>query len=278
MPPSLLLRSAHRTRKSRSFSMAPETEAPPETPYQSPVDAFGQVLARLGGEISRLVVLDGGPAGATGAHHFLKAHPDRYFGFGSAYQSMVAAASGLASVGLLPVVIAPAAFLLKATEQVRLALACSDVNAKIAGMQAGLDAGARGVVWQALEDIAVFRAIPGMRVLVPASRREAEFAMRAMLTTDGPTYLRLANGLCENRDGDNRFEIGKGAILRNGSDVTIAACGVQVERALEAATLLADDNIDARVVSLASIKPIDAELLSSCAEATGAIIATEDHS
>jgi transketolase len=174
-------------------------------------------------------------------------------------------------------VIAPAAFLLKATEQVRLALACSDVNAKIVGTQAGLDAGARGAVWQALEDVAIFRAIPGMTVLVPGSYRESESATRAMLATAGPVYLRLADGLAERRDGDDHFEIGKGVIARNGTDVTIVACGVQVERAIEAAALLADDNIDARVVNLSTIKPIDAELLARCADVTGAIVTTEDH-
>jgi len=240
-------------------------------------DAFGEALMRLGRELSRLVVLDAGPIGATGAHHFREAHPERYFEFGSAHQTMVAAAKGLASVGFIPVVTAPCAFLLKGSAQIRLSLACVEANAKIVGTQAGLDAGERGVVFQALEDIAAFRAIPGMTVIAPADSGETAMATRAMLEIDGPVYLRLGNRSSKVSISDAGFELGKGTILRDGSDVTIVACGAEVERALDAALLLADDNIDARVVNLATIKPIDGELLARCADVTGAVVTAEDH-
>jgi transketolase len=257
--------------------MTPEPAAEFGVGSDTLTDAFGEALARLGTESSRFVVLDGGPIGTTGAHHFREAHPERYFGFGSAHQTMVAAAKGLASVGFIPVVTAPAAFLLKGAAQIRLSLACAEANAKIVGTQAGLDAGERGVVFQALEDIAAFRAIPGMTVIAPADCGEAAMATRAMLERDGPVYLRLGNRSSKASVSDAGFELGKGTILRNGTDVTIVACGVEVERALDAALLLAHDNIDARVVNLATIKPIDGELLARCADVTGAFVTAEDH-
>ena len=240
-------------------------------------DGVGRALSQVGSALPKLVVLHDGAPGCAGVERFREAYPERTVLFGNAHQTMIAAAGGLASVGLLPVVVAPAALLLKAMEQIRLSLGCADANVKIVGTHAGLAAGPRGAAFQALEDIAAFRAVPGMTVVAPSSDREAQLATRAVLDRDGPVYLRLSvdSSVALPPDG---FEFGKGSILRNGTDVTIVAFGAQVERALHAAALLADDNIDARVVNVATIKPIDADLLARCADATGAIVTAEDHS
>ena len=241
-------------------------------------EAFGKALAALAGEFPKLVVLDADIAGGTGVHHFRSAHPERFLQFGIAEQNMMAAAGGLAAVGLLPVVTTFAVFCLRAVEQARLSLAYTKRNAKIVASHPGLDVGPDGGSAQALEDIAAFRAIPGMTVLSPADPIEMAQATRAMLEFDGPVYMRTGRSPAKRLFGeDHKFEIGKGEIVRGGKDVTLVACGVEVARALEAATLLAEDKINARVVNMATIKPIDAKLLARCARETGAIVTAEDH-
>ncbi|MBU6445194.1 MAG: transketolase family protein [Alphaproteobacteria bacterium] len=241
-------------------------------------EAFGKALAALAGEFPKLVVLDADIAGGTGVHHFRAAHPDRFLQFGIAEQNMMAAAGGLAAVGLLPVVTTFAVFCLRAVEQARLSLAYTRRNAKIVASHPGLDVGPDGGSAQALEDIAAFRAIPGMTVLSPADPLEMAQATRAMLEFDGPVYMRTGRSPAKRLfDEDHKFEIGKGQIVRKGKDVTLVACGVEVARALEAAEHLAEEKIDARVVNMATIKPIDAGLLARCARETGAIVTAEDH-
>ena len=241
-------------------------------------EAFGKALAALAGEFPKLVVLDADIAGGTGVHHFRSAHPERFLQFGIAEQNMMAAAGGLAAVGLLPVVTTFAVFCLRAVEQARLSLAYTKRNAKIVASHPGLDVGPDGGSAQALEDIAAFRAIPGMTVLSPADPIEMAQATRAMLEFDGPVYMRTGRSPAKRLFGeDHKFEIGKGEIVRGGKDVTLVACGVEVARALEAAALLAEDKINARVVNMATIKPIDAKLLARCARETGAIVTAEDH-
>lgn len=241
-------------------------------------EAFGKALAALAGEFPKLVVLDADIAGGTGVHHFRSAHPERFLQFGIAEQNMMAAAGGLAAVGLLPVVTTFAVFCLRAVEQARLSLAYTKRNAKIVASHPGLDVGPDGGSAQALEDIAAFRAIPGMTVLSPADPIEMAQATRAMLEFDGPVYMRTGRSPARRIfDEDHKFEIGKGEIVKGGKDVTLVACGVEVARALEAAALLAEDKINARVVNMATIKPIDAKLLARCARETGAIVTAEDH-
>ncbi len=241
-------------------------------------EAFGKALAALAGEFPKLVVLDADIAGGTGVHHFRSAHPERFLQFGIAEQNMMAAAGGLAAVGLLPVVTTFAVFCLRAVEQARLSLAYARRNAKIVASHPGLDVGPDGGSAQALEDIAAFRAIPGMTVLSPADPIEMAQATRAMLEFDGPVYMRTGRSPAKRLfDEDHKFEIGKGEIVRSGKDVTLVACGVEVARALEAAELLAADKISTRVVNMATIKPIDAKLLARCARETGAIVTAEDH-
>lgn len=241
-------------------------------------EAFGKALSELAGEFPKLVVLDADIAGGTGVHHFRKSHPDRFLQFGIAEQNMMAAAGGLAAVGLIPVVTTFAVFCLRAVEQARLSLAYARRNAKIVASHPGLDVGPDGGSAQALEDIAAFRAIPGMTVISPADPLEMAQATRAILEFDGPVYMRTGRSPARRLFGaDHKFEIGKGEILRNGKHVTLVACGVEVARALDAAELLGQENISARVVNMATIKPIDAKLLARCARETGAIVTAEDH-
>ena len=241
-------------------------------------EAFGKALSALGDEFPKLVVLDADIAGGTGVHHFRKSHPDRLIQFGIAEQNMMAAAGGMAAVGLIPVVTTFAVFCLRAIEQARLSLGYARRNAKIVASHPGLDVGPDGGSAQALEDLAAFRAIPGMTVISPADPTEMALATRAILEFEGPVYMRTGRSPCARLfDSNHKFEIGKGQILRDGHDVTIVACGAEVARALVAADMLAEDGLSARVVNMPTIKPIDAKLLSACAVQTGAMVTAEDH-
>src|ERR1700744_4153915 len=241
-------------------------------------EAFGKALSGLADEFSNVVVLDADIAGGTGVHHFRKSHPGRFIQFGIAEQNMMAAAGGLAAVGLLPVVTTFAVFCLRAVEQARLSLCYARRNAKIVASHPGLDVGPDGGSAQALEDMAAFRAIPGMTVISPADPTEMAAATRAILEYDGPVYMRTGRSPCARLFGeDHKFEIGKGQIIHDGDDVTIVACGAEVARALTAAATLAEDGISARVVNMPTIKPVDANLLARCSAETGAIVKAEDH-
>src|SRR3954470_3584772 len=241
-------------------------------------EAFGKALAAAGHDIPNLVVLDADIAGGTGVHHFRKAHPERLIQFGIAEQNMMAAAGGMAAVGLIPVVTTFAVFCLRAIEQARLSLCYARRNAKIVASHPGLDVGPDGGSAQALEDLAGFRAIPGMVVISPADPLEMAQATRAILAYDGPVYMRTGRSPAPRLFGEeHRFEIGKGQILRDGNDLTIIACGAEVARALAAASSLKETGIDARVVNMPTIKPIDTDLIARCARETGAIVTAEDH-
>jgi len=241
-------------------------------------EAFGKTLVALAPEYPRLVVCDADIAGGTGVHHFRTAHPDRLIQFGIAEQNMMAAAGGLAAVGLLPVVTTFAVFCLRAIEQARLSIAYARRNVKIVASHPGLDVGPDGGSAQALEDLAAFRAIPGMTVISPADPIEMAQAIKAVLDFDGPVYMRTGRSASTRIFGDDHvFEIGKGQILRAGFDLTIVACGVEVARALGASAILAKIGIFARVVNMPTIKPIDVALLARCAEETGAFVTAEDH-
>jgi len=241
-------------------------------------EAFGKALTELAPSYPHLVVLDADIAGGTGVHHFRKAHPDRFLQFGIAEQNMMAAAGGLAAVGLLPVVTTFAVFCLRAIEQARLSIAYAKRNVKIVASHPGLDVGPDGGSAQALEDLAAFRAIPGMTVISPADPIEMALATKAVLDFDGPVYMRTGRSPATRLfDEGHRFEIGKGQVLRDGRDVTLVACGVEVARALAAAEMLASENVSARVVNMPTIKPIDSELLAHCAADTGAVVTAEDH-
>jgi transketolase len=241
-------------------------------------EAFGKALSAMADEFPKLVVLDADIAGGTGVHHFRKSHPQRFVQFGIAEQNMMAAAGGMAAVGLMPVVTTFAVFCLRAIEQARLSLCYARRNAKIVASHPGLDVGPDGGSAQALEDLACFRAIPGMTVISPADATEMALATRAILEFEGPVYMRTGRSPSPRLFGDDHvFRIGKGQVIREGDDLTIIACGTEVARALAAADLLLRDGIRARVVNMATIKPIDAELVARCARETGAIVTAEDH-
>jgi transketolase len=241
-------------------------------------EAFGRELVSLARDFPKLVVLDADIAGGTGMHHFRKQFPERFLQFGIAEQNMMAAAGGLSAVGLLPVVTTFAVFCLRAIEQARLSIAYSRRNAKIVASHPGIDVGPDGGSAQALEDIAAFRAIPGMTVISPADSVEIALAARAILEFDGPVYMRTGRSPAKRVYGSgHKFEIGKGHVVREGKDLTIVACGVEVARAIEAAGLLEKDGVSARIVNMATIKPIDTDLLAQCAEETGAFVTAEDH-
>jgi transketolase len=261
--------------------MAASTNAAPQlvgTSGDSLREAFGKALAAYAATNEKVVVLDADIAGGTGVHHFRKAFPERLIQCGIAEQNMMAMAGGLASTGFVPVVTTFAVFCLRALEQARLSIAYAKRNVKIAASHPGLDVGPDGGSAQALEDIAAFRAIPGMTVISPADPIEMGLAVKAVLDFEGPVYLRTGRSPTKRIFDDNHiFEIGRGQIIRDGADVSIIACGVQVARALEAADLLAGIGIATRVVNLPTIKPIDRALIRRCAEETGAIVTAEDH-
>jgi len=261
--------------KSTPLSVAPALIG---TSGDSLRESFGKALVGLGKEFPQVVVLDADVAGGTGAHHFRKAFPGRFFQFGIAEQNMMSAAAGMASTGLIPIVTTFAVFCLRAYEQARLSIAYCQRNVKIVASHPGLDVGPDGGSAQCLEDLAAFRAIPGMTVISPADPYEIELATRAILEFNGPVYMRTGRSPARRIIGnDYVFEIGKGRILRDGSDVSLMACGVEVARALDAAELLAQQGISARVVNISTIKPIDVDLIIRCAAETGAIVAAEDH-
>lgn len=241
-------------------------------------EAFGKCLVKLAERYPNFVVFDADIAGGTGTHHFRKTYPERFFQFGIAEQNMMAVAGGFASVGVVPFVTTFAVFCLRALEQARLSVAYARRNVKIVASHPGLDTGPDGASAQALEDLAAYRAIPGMAVVSPADPLEVEQATEAILNYDGPVYMRTGRSPAPRiLEPDYRFELGKGHILRDGSDVTIVACGVEVARALDGAERLAQLRISARVVNMATLKPIDTQLLIRCAEETGCFVTAEDH-
>ena len=242
-------------------------------------ESFGKELTKLASMYQNVVVLDADIAGGTGAHHFRSAFPERFIQCGIAEQNMMAMSGGLAATGLIPVVTTFAVFMLRAIEQARLSIAYADMNVKIVASHPGLDVGPDGASAQCLEDLACFRSIPNMTVITPCDPVEMRKATKAILDHQGPVYMRTGRSDTKRiLPDDYQFQIGKGVTVKDGSDVTIVACGVQVARALEAANQLSADGISARVVNMSTIKPIDNELLIKCAVETGAFVTAEDHS
>ncbi len=241
-------------------------------------EAFGKALSSLADGYPNVVVLDADIAGGTGVHHFRASHPDRFFQFGIAEQNMMSVAGGMAATGLIPVVTTFAVFCLRAVEQARLSIGYANRNVKIVASHPGLDVGPDGGSAQCLEDIAAFRAIPGMTVISPADPYEMQLATEAVLQYDGPVYMRTGRSPSERIvDENHTFEIGRASTLRDGRDVTLVACGVEVARACEAADLLKAEGINARVLNMATIKPVDTAALQTAALETGCFVTCEDH-
>jgi transketolase len=207
-------------------------------------ESFGKTLVSLSKEYKNFVVLDADVAGGTGTHHFRKSNPERFYQFGIAEQNMMAAAAGMASVGLIPFVTTFAVFCLRAIEQVRLSIAYSEKNVKIIGSHPGLDVGPDGGSAQCLEDLSYFRTLPNMVVISPADSSEVSQATKAILDHVGPVYMRTGRSASKKcLPDDYKFEIGKAQIIKQGNDITIIACGVQVARSLEAALILEKQGI-----------------------------------
>lgn len=242
-------------------------------------DAWGQGLSDLAEHYPELVVLDGDLANSTKADIFATSHPDRFFEMGIAEQNMLGVAAGLATTGYVPWISTFAAFLAKrALDQIRVVIAQPSLNVKMCGAYSGILTGKTGKTHQAVQDISVFRAMPHVVTIAPADATELRVAMKAMMEDDRPTYLRLTRDPSPVIFGsDHHFSIGRGYVLRDGADVGIISTGVQTVRALEAADLLAGQGIQASVLHLPTLKPLDAEAIIQIADRTGAIVTAEDH-
>lgn len=242
-------------------------------------DAYGKALVRLG-EINRdVVVLDADLAGSTKTAKFRDKYPERFFNMGIAEQNLIGTAAGLALSGKIPFASTFAIFATgRAFEQIRNSVAYPNLNVKIAATHAGLTVGEDGASHQALEDIAVMRAVPNMTVIVPADGVETEQAVFAAAGHQGPVYLRLGRpGVPVIYGEDYRFEIGKANLLRPGKQVGLVAAGIMVSIALEAAEALQAEGIDAAVLNMSTIKPLDEEAVIQLAKTTGALVTAEEH-
>ena len=244
-------------------------------------ESYGNALVEVGAENPNVVVLDADLAAATKTGVFKKAYPERHIDCGIAECNMVGIAAGLASTGMIPFVSSFAMFAAgRAFEQVRNSVGYPRLNVKIGATHAGITVGEDGASHQCNEDIALMRTIPGMVVMCPADDVEAKAVVRAAVEHEGPVYMRFGRAACPviNDRPDYKFEIGKGQILREGTDVTIVATGICVGNALEAAEKLAQDGISAEVINICTIKPLDEELVVASAKKTGKVVTAEEHS
>lgn len=243
--------------------------------------AYGDALKELGAEYPNLVVLDADLAASTMTGVFKKEFPERHIDCGIAEANMAGIAAGLATSGKIPFMSSFAMFAAgRAFEQVRNSIGYPHLNVKIGATHAGITVGEDGASHQCNEDIALMRTIPGMVVMCPSDYVEAKAAVRAAVEHDGPVYMRFgrANVPIINDRPDYKFEIGKGEVIRDGKDVTIVASGICVDSALGAAKLLAEDGIEAEVINICTIKPLDEELIIASAKKTGKVVTVEEHS
>ncbi len=244
-------------------------------------ESYGNALAELGEEFENLVVLDADLAAATKTGVFKKAFPDRHIDCGIAECNMMGIAAGLAATGKIPFASSFAMFAAgRAFEQVRNSIAYPKLNVKIGATHAGISVGEDGATHQCNEDIALMRTIPGMVVINPSDDVEAKAAVRAAIEHEGPVYLRFGRLAVPviNEKPDYKFELGKGVVLREGKDVTIIATGLPVSECLAAADKLAAEGIDAKVINIHTIKPLDEELVLAAAKETGKVVTVEEHS
>ena len=244
-------------------------------------ESYGNALVELGAEHDNLIVLDADLAAATKTGVFKKAYPDRHIDCGIAECNMMGIAAGLSTTGIVPFASTFAMFAAgRAFEQVRNSIGYPHLNVKIGATHAGISVGEDGATHQCNEDIALMRTIPGMVILNPADDVEAKACVKAAYEYNGPVYLRfgrLAVPVINDRP-DYKFELGKGVVLRKGKDLTIVATGLCVSSALEAAEKLAADGIDAKVINIHTIKPLDEELIVAAAKETGKVVTVEEHS
>lgn len=243
--------------------------------------SYGDALVELGNEKDDFIVLDADLAAATQTGRFKAAHPERFYDCGIAESNMVGIAAGVAAAGKKVFCSTFAMFAAgRAFEQVRNSIGYPHLNVNICATHAGISVGEDGATHQCNEDIALMRTIPGMTVIVPADDTEAKAAVRAAYEYDGPVYMRLGRLAVPviNDPATYKFEMGKGVVLREGADVTIVATGLMVAAALEAAESLAAKGVDAEVVNIHTVKPLDEELVRASAHKTGRVVTCEEHS
>lgn len=242
-------------------------------------EAYGETLKELGAKIPEIVVLDADLSASTKTAVFAKAFPDRFFDTGIAEGNMMSVAAGLAASGKIPFASTFAVFGAgRAYEPIRNSICYPNLNVKVAVTHAGLTVGEDGATHQMLEDIALMRALPNMTVVVPADAAETAQVIRWAASYQGPVYIRMGRAKVEDViSPDAEFVPGKSTTLADGSDVTIMACGIMTQQALQAAKMLAEEGISARVINMSSIKPIDEEAIVKAAKETGAIVTCEEH-
>ena len=242
-------------------------------------DSYGEALLRLGSQREDIVVLDADLSGSTRTKAFAQEHPDRFFNLGVAEANMIGTAAGLAACGKTVFASSFAMFAAgKPWEQIRQSICVPGLNVKICATHAGITAGEDGKSHQMLEDIALMRVLPGMTVIVPADGVEAQRAVEVAAAHNGPCYLRFSRAATPVvLPEDYHFEIGKGCVLREGTDLAIIACGVELAEGRGAAEKLSQQGIETRVINMASIKPIDEELIEQAARECGAILTVEEH-
>lgn len=242
-------------------------------------DAYGEILKELGAENPKIVVLDADLSSSTKTSEFKKVFPERHFNCGIAEQNMMGVAAGLATTGKIPFASTFAVFGAgRAYEQIRNSICYPKLNVKIAVTHSGLTVGEDGATHQMLEDISLMRTLPNMIVTVPADAAETKAIIRWAADYEGPVYIRMGRAKVEDvMPEDCTFTPGKATLLRDGVDVTLMACGVMVAPALEAAEILDEEGISARVVNMSSIKPIDVSAIHEAVKMTGAIVSCEEH-
>ena len=240
---------------------------------------YGKTLAKLGEENPQIVVLDADLSGSTQTHHFAKVFKDRFFNVGIAEQDLMGTAAGLALGGKIPFASTFAMFATgRAWEQIRQTIAYGNLNVKVVASHGGVTVGEDGGSHQAIEDLALMRILPNMVVLVPADGPETRAMTRWAAGYRGPVYMRTGRmAVPLIYDDDYVFELGRGSLLREGQDVTLMGIGIMVQACLEAADLLTADGIEARVVNMACLKPLDWELVVESAQRTGAVVTAEEH-
>lgn len=241
--------------------------------------AYGQALVQLGMEMENIVVLDADLSDATKTAMFAEKFPDRFFNIGIAEQDLMGTAAGLSTCGKIPFASTFAVFAAgRAFEQVRNSICYPKLNVKIAATHAGISVGEDGATHQAIEDLAIMRVLPNMTVISPADATTTKKAVKAAAEYEGPVYLRLGRIKVDTiYDENDRFEIGKSNVLREGNDIAIVATGLMVREALKAADLLSQDGIDAMVIDIHTLKPIDKDIILQACKC-GAIVTAEEHS
>ena len=253
----------------------------PEVKKIATRDSYGNALVELGKEHEDLIVLDADLAAATKTGTFKKAFPERHIDCGIAESNMTGIAAGIAATGKVPFCSSFAMFSAgRAFEQVRNSIGYPHLNVKIGATHAGISVGEDGATHQCNEDIALMRTIPGMTIINPADDVEARAAVKAAYEFEGPVYLRFGRLAVPviNDEASYKFEIGKGIVMKEGTDVTIVATGLEVNESLEAAKLLAADGINAEVINIHTIKPLDKDLIVASAKKTGKVVTVEEHS